>query len=161
MNWTKELILKNIKECEMGVKMTADILETVKAFEHYSQVNKRFTDRLKELGYHAYINQDKFSATLVCIASADSNQVRTEFRHYSSHCFSKSPLTWDGIKEEVARHNFVERLEQAKARLLVIDTEIEELKELVDYLNRKKFLCFDFYRGTWEMKDALRANGVN
>lgn len=160
MNYTKSTIKKQIREMEIGVRMGADILETVKAFEHYAQVNKRFTDKLKELGYHAYIFKDNFSSTLSCnYQEWDENgrlYIKCEIRHYKSECFGKSPFTWDGIKNEVSRYNFANRLIEAQARLAAIDGEIPRLRELLAYLQNCKFTCFDLFKPISEVEDALR-----
>lgn len=156
MNWTKASLQKAIEEARIGVDMTAKILTAVKEFEHYAQVNKRFIDRLKELGCHGYIQKDKWSTTL-CISMRESWDTGTaEFRYYVSHCFSKSTLTWEGIKNELEKCDFSQRLENAKERLEIIDNEVAEAKELLEILKSKKFKCFDFYKGIYEMEDAIR-----
>lgn len=156
MNWNKERLLKEVRNCELGVKMCEDILMTVSKFEHYAQVNKRFIDALKELGYGAWITKDTYSTTLSVYIGEDYNKHKAEFRYYLSEGFSKKPLTWDGIKNEVARHAFKERLEQAKECLLVNDEETKELQRLIEYVKSKKFRCFDLSSQIWKMEEAIR-----
>lgn len=163
MNWTKKSLQKQIKEMELGVRMQFDMLGVIEEFSHYKQVNSRFTNQLKYLGYHAYITKEKFGSTLYCSLTQITednnwNSYKAEFRYSLLNVFSESKrsFTWDGIKKEIERHDFVNRLQQAKDRAKVIDEEIEGVKELFNILKKKKFTCFDFYKGLYEIEDALR-----
>lgn len=156
MNWNKQTIIKNIKECKMGVQMVSDILETVQEFEHYAKVNKRFIDKLKEKGYWAYIAKETYSTTLTISHSLEYNKYKCEFRYYISHLGDNISLTWDGIKEECKRHSFEERLKKARERLDVIDSEIIEFEEFINYIKSKKFKCFDSDNRVWDMENALK-----
>ena len=157
MNWTKRSLEKVIKEASIGIEMTKQILQAVKEFEHYAQVNKRFTDHMKDVGCYAYIQKDEYSTTLSISKSAGFGGAKAEFRLYVSHVLNAATLTWDKIKTELIRHDFENRLLEAQERLEVIEKETEEAKELLKMLEAKKFKCFDFYKGRYEIQDAIRA----
>ena len=156
MNWNKAKLEKEIIECKMGVELSKGLLKAIKEFEHRAHVNKTFVDKLKEMGYHAFIQKDKHSTTFYCSISKEHNQYRAEIRCYVSQCFSASPLSWDRIKKEIEIHNFEQRLLKAQERRILIDQEVEQAKEILSYLKSKKLECFDFYKGINEIEDALR-----
>ena len=159
MNWTKSKLNKEIIECKMGIDLSNGLLKTIKEFEHREKVNKTFVDKLKERGYHAFIQKDNHSTTFYCSISKEHNQYRAEIRCYVSQCFNASPLTWDRIKKEIETCSFDKRLIKAQERMILIDQEIEKAKEILSYLKNQKLECFDFYRGIHEIEDALREQG--
>ncbi len=160
MNYTKSGLLKNIEEMKEGVKMGAAVLETVKKFEHRKKVDKRFTDALKELGYHAYIVREAYSSALYCGWSIWRGEwdcrIQVEFRYYLPQCFTKD-FTWEGIKAELERHNFAGKLADFERRLARFDDELKEFEEFVAYVKSKSFTCFDSGQRLWDMECALEA----
>jgi hypothetical protein len=153
----KESILTDIRQGEMGVKLGNDILSVVKEFEHYAQVNKRFTDKLESMGYSAWISKDKFSMTMcVNIYEHEGNsRISAQFHYYLSCIVDKKAFTWEGIKAEVERHNYPQRLHRARGQLEVIEAERKELSDLIEYIDSKKFKCFDLSSQVREIKRLL------
>lgn len=155
MNWTKKELMKTIESAHIGIEMSKQILQAIKEFEHCKQVNKRFTDRMKELGCHAYIQKDDYSTTLSISNQESWKAPKVEFRVYVSHIMSKSNLTWERIKTEIERYDFQKRLEEAKNRIQMIEKETLEAKELLNIIKSKKFSCFDFCKSIYEIEGAI------
>ena len=153
MNHNKNSLESNIRRYEYGILMSKDILDTVKQFEHYKQVNNRFCEALKAKGYSAYICKDNFSSKLVCNFSS-FGQDRVEFCIYHSEFRNRIPFTWDEIKKEVARYNFEGKLAEAKLMLDLLDSDTETLKTLMEYVKSVKLTCFDLYSVNRELENA-------
>lgn len=156
MNWNKERILNRIKECEMGVKMSEDVLRVVAECKHWARIDKRFIDKIKDIGYHAYIVKDKWSQALSISSSSGFAGIRAEIRYYVSACISKKELSWSELKEKIAQNDYAGELEKAKDRLGNIDAEVIRVEKLLAHIKAQKFTCFDFYKSVYEIEDALR-----
>ena len=155
MNWTKNSIRKSIIENELGIKMANDILSTVEQFKKYVSVDKRFINKLNELGYFAYIQKDDYSTRIHCSTKNYDLDIKAEFNIYKSQFMRKDKISWEDIKLEVVRHAYEQRLQQSKDRLEVIDKEIKEFAEYLSSIRSKKFLCFETGNRLWDMETAL------
>lgn len=145
---TKKKLNEYIEEFRIKQIIEADIRKVVAEFKHYKQVNKRFTDRLKELGYHAYIIKEYSTKLRV---SGQRNSVGVEI------CTYGEDLTWDKILAELDRCSHKQQEEKYTKRLENHDREIAELKEILVYLKEKEknIEGFSFYQLTHKLEDAI------
>ena len=158
---SKQELKNRIIEAQIGIQMSNDILEQVKAFEHRKQVNKTFTDSFEALGYHAYITKDKWSSKLVIRKRVTDeahtgNNVYVEISIYHSEMMERQPFHWEEIKREVAKYDYAGRLATAQEALNCVDDEIKEFEELVNYVESKDFKCFELWRIKSDLKEALK-----
>ncbi len=158
MNYNKESIEKSIKRLERAVEMEAYIRATVDKMKHYKQVNKKFVDAIKEdPRFHAYINKDQHSTVLMIYEYPEYNTGEV-FRVFISHWNMDSVeqiLTWEKIENEFKRYNYAGRLEEMRKRLNVFEVERESLREVMQFMDKLSFHCFDLYKVKSELKDML------
>ena len=145
-------LIKHIEELKAQIIIEADIRKIVEEFKHYKSVNVRFTNRLKEIGYHAYIGEQYGTRKL----SVGKHNVYVELRFYTGEAFS-----WEGIVVKLDKCTFPAYLRQAEHRLAVLGDEIEELKKIWRYLNNVKLLNFDLWRYMNEINDCIRYSGID
>lgn len=158
MNWTKSALQKQIRDSELGIKMAADIADTVKKFEHYARVDKRFLDALKELGYWAAITKETYSVVLNIGKTVRGEEwgrphsAEANFRLYTS-----GAITWEKIKHELKRYDYATWLKEAQDKLAVLEEETKAYGELLSLVEAKKFLCFDNWEILHKMKIAYQS----
>lgn len=152
MNWNKKEIQQDIKALEIAIKMEADIKAIIEQFKHYKVVNKRFTDKIEQWGYHAYICKDKHSTTFRVYKVGCQDR---DFRVYISHWMNKTDLTWERILQEFNRYDYAGSLKAAKERLEVFDAEKRELEGLIKFIKGKQFTCFETYEAIHKLESAL------
>jgi hypothetical protein len=157
----KQDIINRIIESEMGIAMCAEVLEIMKDFAHYKNVDKRFLGALTEKGYWSFFVKDKYSSKLVIRKKIEnplykfdgSNYVETSI--YTSHCFSYTPITWQMIRDDFKRYAFDEDLKKYKAMLENSDEEIDRFKKFVEYVNTQSFTLFDLGEIKRKLRDGL------
>jgi len=154
--------LKNrIIEAKIGIKMSKDILEQVKLFEHRKQVNKTFTDSFEALGYHAYIIKNNWSSKIVIRKRIDDENYvdcgapYVEISIYNRDITEKLGFSWENIKNEIARYNYLERLREAEEALNVLDSEILDFEKFVNYVQQQEFKCINLWSVKRELQNAL------
>lgn len=158
----KQDIANSIIENEIGVMLEKDVMETIKNFAHRKNVDKRFTSALDAKGYHAYILKDKFSTKLVVKKRIEnpayiSQQVGyVEFTVYMGQIMESRPLTWQLIADEFKRYNYTEKLANYKQMFDSADSEVEEFKKFVEFVDSQNFKCFDLWKIKSDLKEALK-----
>lgn len=158
----KQDITNNIIEAELGIILEKDVMETIKDFAHRKNVDKRFTDAVSAKGYHSYILKDKFSTKLVVKKRIENPEyVSTqagyvEFTVYMGQIMESRPLTWQQIADEFKRYNYTERLANYKQMFDSADSEVEEFKKFVEFVDSQNFKCFDLWKIKSDLKEALK-----
>jgi hypothetical protein len=133
--------------------MEACVRAIITEMAHYKHVNKRFTERIEEYGYHAYICKDQHSTKLHIYKQGIKDR---NFTLYLSHWGPTIPqLTWERILQEFERYNYAGALEIAKDRLEFFDAEKRELEYLLQVVKSKKFRCFETYEAIRPLENAL------
>ena len=148
----KAKLQEYINEFQVKQVIEADIRKVIEEFKHYKQVNKRFTDRLEKLGYHAYILKDYSHKLRVSKHTGPYQNVSIEIYVYGEE------LTWSKILTELDRCQHKQQEDKYTARLAAHDTEIAELENILAYLKQKEKLItgFSFYQLTHKLEDAIR-----
>ncbi len=150
----KSEIRKDIYETEIQIEIEAVIRTMVDKFKHYKQVNKRFSDAFSEIeGYRAWIYNEHRHALHVVKSVGEFKSVTVQLYVYGES------LTWDKILSDLDRHNFKGRLERYKANLDKLDSEIETLKEIRDYIGDRELTNFSLFRITCELDHAINRSG--
>lgn len=146
---TKSTLKEYIEEFKKKQLIEADIRKVVEEFKHYKQVNKKFTDRLKEMGYHAYLVKDHSYKLSVSPPLSNVN--------LSVYVYGEE-LTWDKILSELDRCAHKQQEEKYTKRLEQFDADIAQLKEIHSYLVEKEKLVegFSFYRLNRILDDCIR-----
>lgn len=150
---TKTKLKEYIEEFKQKQLIEADIRTAIQEFKHYKQVNKKFTDHLKTLGYHAYIVKDHSHKLRVSKNGANfGSQFAVEVYVYGQD------LTWDKILHELDRCAHKEQEEKYTKRLEMFDHDIAQLKEIAAYLKEKEKIVegFSFYRLNHVLDDCIR-----
>ncbi len=155
----KQKLVEYIEDFREKQLIEADIRKVVEEFKHYKQVNKRFTDRLEQMGYHAYIYKDYSHKLRVSRqykhTSADGEHWGKQFS-IEIYVYGES-LTWEKILTELDRCAHKQQEEKYKRRLENHDKELAELKEILAYLKEKEKSIegFSFYQLTHKLEDAI------
>jgi hypothetical protein len=146
---TKEKLQKQIETLQQQQIIEADIRKVVEEFKHYKQVNKRFTDRLKELGYHAWMIKD-YSHKIGVSMQVKSYEI--DLRVYGDE------FTWDKILHELDRERFKEREQEYKEKLASVESDVEQLRKLhAIVLEMKSTLKnFDIWKIESDLSYAIR-----
>lgn len=153
MNWNKKEIQQDIEALEIMCKMEACVCAIITEMAHYKTVNKKFTDRIEEYGYCAYICKDKHSTKLCIYKSGITDR---NFTLYLSHWGNTiTQLTWERILKEFERYNYANSLKAAKERFEVFDVEKRELEGLIKFIKGKQFTCFETYEVIHKLESAL------
>ncbi len=150
---TKTKLREYIEEFKQKQLIEADIRKAIEEFKHYKQVNKRFTDHLQTLGYHAYIVNDHSNKLRVSKNGAKfGSQFAVEVYVYGKI------LTWENILYDLDRHAFKQQEDKYTKTLEQFDHDIAQLKEIQAYLNEKEKLVegFSFYRLNHVLEDCIR-----
>ncbi len=145
---TKEKLKKQIETFQQQQLIEADIRKVVAEMKHYKQVNKRFTDKLTELGYHAYMIKDYSHKLRVSKTIQPYEHVSIEIYVYGEE------LTWEKILKELDRHAFKSREESYKEKLASVDSDIEQLKILHKFILDMKPSLKNF--DLWKIETDLR-----
>jgi hypothetical protein len=144
---SKEYITDMIQEFTVKELIEKDVRKVVEEFKHYKLVNKKFTDRLKQLGYWAYITNDyKKSLT-----------VSYEGKSLTLYKYGEK-LTWKIILDDLDRCQIKENKEKYIENLRTFDSDLEELKKIHELIKNNKNLLNKFYlsRWEWEIECAIR-----
>ncbi len=153
MNWNKKSIARDIQALESAIVMAADIEATVKDFEHYKQVDKRFVDAIKAKGYHCWKIKDG-NKTKIQVNCKDKQSSEFDWHDFYITDYGQ-PITCQRIRDELKRYNYAGQLETAKRRLEVFDAEKQVLTELVEHIKGIKLLCFSTSKAERELQHAL------
>lgn len=125
---TKQELINQIKECQIKQEIEKDIKTVLDQFKHYKAVNKRFTDKLIELGYNAYLTKVNGFHRFSVYKVVDNRQVSVELYVYNKD------LTWDDIENHL--NNEKDREEFLTNRLARYDEDFKQLKGLVEYMDK-------------------------
>jgi hypothetical protein len=137
----KSQIRNDIAELQIQIEIEAVIREMVAKFQHYKQVNKRFSDAFEGIeGYRAWLYKDHKHALHVTKKTGEWKSVKVELYIYGEE------LTWEKILRELDRCNFKKQLERAQYKLDNFDRELQELKELQEILKDKELTNFSLWR---------------
>lgn len=139
---SKKQLLEYIEEAKESQETEVLIRQVVEEFKHYKQVNKRFTDRLKELGLHAYI---------------DGNKLHVSKHRYTVTLYDYGKaLSWDLILSELERMDYKGMERKYQARLNNYDSDIEALDGIVKLLKATKLGCFDLWNEINQLETVVR-----
>ncbi len=139
---SKKQLLEYIEEAQECQDTEVLIRQVVEEFKHYKQVNKRFTDRLKELELRAWIYDNKLHVS----------KHRYTVRLYE---YGKA-LSWDLILSELERMDYKGMERKYQARLNNYDSDIEALDGIVKLLKATKLGCFDLWHEIYELEKVVR-----
>ena len=144
---TKQQLEASIKEYQIQQEIEVDIRKVVEEMKHYKQVNKRFVDRLQELGYHAWMQKDYWHQI-----SVSKDNIAIELREYNAD------LTWEKIINQLDKSNFKEWEEKYRERLAHFDSDVEQLRGLLATITETKgnLKCFDLWKMERDLQDLIR-----
>lgn len=158
---TKQTLVEHIEDFREKQLIEADIRKVVAEMKHHKQVNKRFTDRLTELGYHAYMIKD-YSHKIrinkrVAICRTSESEPYYKYISVEIDVYGES-FTWDKILQELDRCAFKQQEETYTRRLERFDQDIAGLKEVLAYLEEKEKTIegFRFYQLKYKLESTIR-----
>lgn len=148
---TKQELIQWIEDCKHRQLIEADMRKVIAEMQHYKQVNKRFTDRFTELGYHAYIIKDYSTKLCVRKQIESYNWAEIVINVYGQE------LTWQLILAELSRNNYAVYQAQYEERLAKYDQEIEDVKQFYEVVKEyaPKLKNFTLYRVESDLKYIL------
>lgn len=125
---TKQELIAEIKQCQIKQGIEKDIKTVLDQFKHYKAVNKRFTDKLIELGYNAYLTKVNGFHRFSVYKVVDNRQVSVELYVYNKD------LTWDDIQNHLGNNK--DREDFLTERLARYEEDFKQLKGLVEYIDK-------------------------
>jgi|SRR5215207_2149128 len=135
---TKESLTKGLQNILEKQRIEAIILETVKEFSHYKQVNKRFIDKLKEKDLRAWMSKDG-SVTKVSVTSdLLPHQEGINIRAYNKE------ITWEYIINELNTYKLKECENMYIERIHTLDKDVEKLKKMLEFIKETKTVNFHY-----------------
>ncbi len=158
MNHNKQSINNKVEQLQDAVAMEKHLREKLEQFKKYKQVNVKFIDALKESGeFHAYISKDKYSTVFEMYKNNPKFGYgdRVTFRFTCSENFGPAPITWEKIEQEIERHAFQKRLDEAFQQMKYFEVEKVKFKELCEFMDKMEFKCFDLYEVKRNLKEKL------
>lgn len=125
---TKQELIAEIKQCQIKQEIEKDIKTVLDQFKHYKTVNKRFTDKLNEMGYYSYLDKVNGKHRLGVIKTVDNCNVPIEIYVWNQD------LTWDEIERQLGRYEKQEK--SLQHNLACYDADLDSLKYLVSVIEQ-------------------------
>ena len=152
----KTELRKTIEEFEVKIEIEDMLRSMVEKFKHYKQVNKRFSEAIKENpDYHAWIMKDNRHHLSVSKNTGPYQRVTVDLYVYGEE------LTWDKILKELDKCNFRGQQFQYKQKLKCLDTDIETMKKILAYIEIEgcEVKNFSLYSLKSNIEHAIKYSG--
>ena len=149
-NITKKELEEYIAEAQELQSIEVEVRKVIEEFKHYKQVNKRFTDRLKELGYHAYTQTSSYPQR-ICVSKG---------QHVLQISAYNKPFTWDDMLDEFKKMDHAGNERYWTEKLNNYESDIQKLKDLQAYIKDLKLGCFNPWKFLSDLDSCIR-NEVN
>ena len=152
----KSELIKIIAEIEVQIEIEDTIRSIVNKFKHYKQVNKRFVDAIKEIeSYHAWIIKDYKHQISVSKTTGQYQTAKVELYVYGEE------LTWEKVLHQLDRHDFRGQLLRYKQKLARLDTDIEDLRKILAYIEIEgcEVKNFSLYSIKSKLEHAIKYSG--
>jgi hypothetical protein len=145
---TKKELQDQIDLCKLKHQLEVDILEVIAEMCTYKNVNKRFTDKLKEAGIYARISKDNYKHTIYFWRG----HANIEINNWDKE------LTWDFIKSKL--HRECEAGIYYQNRLDNHQSDLEKLAVILSCLKENELVnsCFSTYAIISDIEHVIKCS---